>query len=130
MYIPLLTLEAGIKYGGERKINFSQYIENNGGIESFPPDHEIWNIKRTAIIDHFKKIEWGDAILVANFEKRGIEGYIGGNTLIEIGLAFYLKKPIYILNPVSSELSYKQEIYGMGPVLLAGDLSNIWVCKK
>ena len=52
-------------------------------------------------------------------------GYVGGNTLIEIGLAFYLKKKIYILNNVSSEISYKQEIMGMSPVFLNGDLNKI-----
>ncbi len=57
--------------------------------------------------------------------KRGVNGYIGGNTLIEIGVAFYLKKKIYILNPVSSELSYKQEIMGMKPVMLNNNFSLI-----
>ena len=62
---------------------------------------------------------------MTNYEKRGVEGYIGGNTLIEIGLAFYLDKKIFILNPTSSTLSYKQEIYGMTPVMLGGDLTLI-----
>lgn len=67
-----------------------------------------------------KKVYFGEYI-----EKRGIKGYIGGNTLIEIGVAFYLNKKMYILNPVSSELSYKQEIMGMKPVLLNGNLDLI-----
>lgn len=54
-----------------------------------------------------------------------MKGYVGGNTLIEIGVAFFLGKSIYILNPVSSELSYKQEIMGMKPVFLNGDLKKI-----
>ena len=62
---------------------------------------------------------------MSNYEKRGIAGYIGGNTLIEIGLAFYLKKPIYLMNDVSSELSYKVEILGMRPIVLHGDLNLI-----
>jgi hypothetical protein len=62
---------------------------------------------------------------VINEEKRGIAGYIGGNTLIEIGVAFYQHKPIFILHQVSSELSYKQEILGMKPVMLDGDLGRI-----
>jgi len=113
------------QYSNDRKINFMEYIENNGGIDAFPPEDPIWTAKYDALNDHFRKIEWADAIIVANHKKRGVEGYIGGNTLIEIGLAFYLKKVIYILNPISSELSYKQEIYGMKPVLLDGDLNLI-----
>lgn len=119
--IPLLRKEEM----GDRKINFGKYIEDNGGIDAFPPTHPLWNMKENAIRDHYEKIEWGDAIVVANHEKRGIQGYIGGNTLIEIGVAFFLQKPIFILNHISSDLSYKQEIYGMKPILLNGDLDLI-----
>jgi nucleoside 2-deoxyribosyltransferase len=125
VFLPLLSNEAPAEMGGGRTINFCQYVNDNGGIEAFPPGHELWNLKEKAIRDHYDKIDWCDAILVVNQAKRGIDGYVGGNTLIEIGVAFYLRKPIYILNPVSSELSYKQEIYGMKPILLNGDVSLI-----
>lgn len=123
--IPELALEVPKEFGGGKKVYFGQYIEQNGGIDSFPAGHEIWNMKEGAINDHYEKIDWCDGILVVNHEKRGINGYVGGNTLIEIGVAFYLKKKIYILNLVSSELSYKQEILGMKPVILNGNLSTI-----
>ena len=123
--IPELAMEVPVEFGGGRKVYFGQYIEQNGGMEAFPAGHKIWNLKEGAIRDHYEKIDWADAILVINEEKRGIKGYVGGNTLIEIGVAFYLKKQIYILNPVSSELSYKQEILGMKPILLTGDLSKL-----
>lgn len=123
--IPELALEVPQEFGGGKKVYFGQFIEQKGGVDAFPAGHEIWNLKESAINDHYEKIDWCDAILVINHEKRGIKGYIGGNTLIEIGVAFYLKKKIYIQNPVSSELSYKQEIMGMKPVMLDGDLSKI-----
>lgn len=123
--IPQLALEVPKEFGGGREVYFGQYIEENGGMDAFKPEHEIWNLKKGAIKDHYEKIDWADAILVVNYEKRGIEGYVGGNTLIEIGVAFYSKKPIYILNKVSSQLSYKQEILGMKPMVLDGDLSRI-----
>jgi len=125
VFIPLLSNEAPTKMGGGKKINFCKYIDDNGGVDAFPPNHELWNLKEKAIRDHYEKIEWCDAIVVSNHEKKGIAGYIGGNTLIEIGVAFFLKKQIYILNPISSELAYKPEIYGMNPILLNGDLSLI-----
>lgn len=123
--IPELALEVPQEFGGGKKVYFGHYIEQNGGIDAFPTSHKIWDLKEGAINDHYEKIDWCDAILVINHEKRGIQGYVGGNTLIEIGVAFYLKKKIYILNPVSSELSYKQEIMGMKPVMLNGELSKI-----
>jgi hypothetical protein len=113
------------EFGSGKKVYFGEFIELNGGIDVFPPGHKLWDLKESAINDHYEKIDSCDSILVINHEKRGIEGYIGGNTLIEIGVAFYLKKKIYILNSVSSELSYKQEIMGMKPVMLNGELSKI-----
>jgi len=123
--IPELALEVPEEYGGGKKVHFGTYIENNGGIDAFPSGHPIWNLKEGAINDHFEKIQWSDAVLIVNPEKRGIPGYIGGNTLIEIGLSYFLKKKIYILNPISSTISYKQEIMGMKPKLLDGDASAI-----
>jgi hypothetical protein len=123
--IPELALEAPEQFGGEKKVYFGKFIEENGGIDAFPAGHEIWNLKEDAIRDHFEKIDWCDAILVINEEKRRVAGYVGGNTLIEIGVAFYLHKGIYILNDVSAELSYKQEILGMKPVMLDGNVNNL-----
>lgn len=123
--IPELALEVPEAFGGGKNVYFGRYIEQNGGADAFPPEHGIWSLKQGAIRDHYEKIDWSDAILVVNQEKRGVPGYVGGNTLIEIGVAFYLRKKIYILNPVSSELSYKQEIMGMKPVMLNGDATQI-----
>lgn len=74
---------------------------------------------------HFKEIEKADAILVANYEKGKIKGYIGGNTLMEITLAFYLKKPIFILNNISKDSLIWEEIYGVNPIFLDGKADNI-----
>ena len=123
--IPELALEVSREFGTGRKVYFGQYIEENGGIDAFPVGHQIWDLKEGAINDHYEKVDWCEGILVVNCEKRGIAGYLGGNTLIEMGVAFYLKKKIYILNLVSSDLSYKQEIMGMKPVILNGDVAKI-----
>ena len=123
--IPELALEVPEEFGSGKNVYFGKYVEDNGGIDAFAPDHALWSLKEGAIRDHFEKIEWSDGILVSNYEKRGVDGYVGGNTLMEIALAFYLRKPIYILNPVSSSLSYKQEILGMKPICINGNLEAI-----
>ena len=84
----------------------------------------VWERKAEAIRWHMDKINWADAILVINPEKNGIPGYIGGNTLIEMGVAFYLRKKIYLWNPVP-EMSCREEILGMQPTLINQDLSQI-----
>jgi hypothetical protein len=73
---------------------------------------------------HFDKVAWADVILVTNFDKNGIQGYVGPNTLMEMGVAFYLQKPIYLLNSIP-EVAWKEEIVGMKPVLILGDLDFI-----
>lgn len=75
--------------------------------------------------EHFKKIAKGDAILVVNKTKKDIKGYIGGAVLAEMAVAFHLKKKIYILNPVSKNLSYYEEVLGMQPVVLGGDITKL-----
>jgi len=72
---------------------------------------------------HFKKVVECDAILVLNYVKKGVQGYIGGNGLMEMALAFHLRKPIYILNPVFENSPLYEEILGMSPIFLHGDLS-------
>ena len=74
--------------------------------------------------NHFDKIEWSEAILVTNYEKNNIKGYIGANTLLEMGLALHLRKKIFLLNPVP-KISYKEEILGMKPILINNSLVKV-----
>lgn len=82
----------------------------------------IWDAKEKAIRLHFDKVAWSDAILVLNYDKNGIVNYIGGNTFLEIGVAFYLRKKIFILFPLP-EINYKEELLGMKPTIINGDFS-------
>jgi len=68
--------------------------------------------------DHFEKIEKLDAIVVMNKDKEGRKNYIGGNTLIEMGLAFYLQKQIFLTNPIPTDVPYVEEIRGVSPIIL------------
>ena len=80
--------------------------------------------KKKALMDaHFKEVVKGDAILVVNLEKNGVKGYIGGNALMEITLAYFYKKPIFILNDIDENSLIKEEVYGVGSVFLKGDLN-------
>ena len=84
----------------------------------------VWDRKAEAVMAHFEKVVWSDVILVTNYDKNNIKGYIGGNTLMEMGLAFFLKKKIYLLNELP-ELSYKEEILAVKPIIINGELSKI-----
>lgn len=84
----------------------------------------IWNKKEKAMRWHFQKVAGSDAILVLNHDKNNIPNYIGANTLLEMGLAFHLNKKIFLFNNIP-EISYKEEILGMKPVIINQDLEKI-----
>ena len=81
-------------------------------------------IQYDLIRGYFDIIKKGDSVLIANETRKGIENYIGGNTLIEMGFAHVLRKPIYLLNPVP-EMPYSDEINAMNPIILNKDLTKI-----
>lgn len=74
--------------------------------------------------DHFDTIYHSDGILVLNYDKDGIKNYIGTNTLIELGVAFFLKKKIFILNELP-KMALTDEVAAMKPIILGGKLENI-----
>jgi hypothetical protein len=76
------------------------------------------------IREHFRNIDGSDAILVINYDKNGIAGYIGGNTFLEMGHAFGEDKKIFLMYPVP-DMEYSTEMHAMQPVILEGDLTKI-----
>ena len=106
-------------------ISIGTFVDNNGGVDAFPPGHEIWKQKSNAITDYFRKIDNCDCILVTNYEKKGVENYIGGNAFLEMGYAYGTGKKVFILNDLPKTSVYKEEILGMEPVVLNGNFSKI-----
>src|SRR3989344_5711218 len=43
--------------------------------------------EKDAIREFWEKIKRSDAILVLNYDRKGVKNYIGGNTLMEIGFS-------------------------------------------
>jgi nucleoside 2-deoxyribosyltransferase len=81
--------------------------------------------QKDAIRKFFKKIKISDAILVLNYDRRGISNYIGGNTLMELGFAHVLEKKIFLMNPIPDIEYYRSEIEAVRPVIIYGDLTKI-----
>jgi hypothetical protein len=38
--------------------------------------------------------------------------------MLEMGLALYFKKPIYLLYPIPTQVDWMDEIYGMMPIVI------------
>lgn len=84
-----------------------------------------YHMKTARMRAHFDEVAKADAILVVNYEKHGVENYIGGNVLMEMAVAFYLNKAIFILNEIPEESTFLEEIIGMNPIVLHGEPESI-----
>jgi len=117
----------GMGYEVEVPCDTHVFIED----PNFTTDDHVVNHKHCVENDImrrcFKLIEKSDAILVLNHEKNGIEGHVGASTLMEIGLAYYLGKKIFLLNPPPhvKKVKSSHEILITQPVILDGDLAKI-----
>jgi len=78
-----------------------------------------------AIREFWNAMQGADAVLVLNLDKRGINNYIGGNTLMEIGFAHVLNQKIFLYNPIPEIPYYKTEIEAVKPIIINGDLTKI-----
>ena len=82
------------------------------------------NFKSEMIKKSEKEIEDQDAVLVLNFEKNGIQNYIGGATFLEMYDAFRLNKKIFLWNEIPEGI-LKDEIIGFKPVIINSDITKI-----
>ncbi len=103
------------------------FVENKGLINASYEDSYRRCLENDIIRRCFNSLAECDAILVLNYPKNGIDGYIGTAGLMEIALAYYLKMKIYLLYPPPpiKEKKSSEEVFMMQPIILDGDLSLI-----
>ncbi len=107
----------------------AQLMQDSGNfnVNDYKPwfaDAKDYHKKAELMHDHFDEVEKADAILVLNYQKHGVDNYIGGNVLMEMALAFHLKRPVFILNEIPKESTFLEEIEGLLPIILHGKLEN------
>lgn len=86
--------------------------------DEYDDDEEFTKIKNRLTFENMKNVEKCDCLLVLNYSHRGFKNYIGGNSFLEMVVAFYLKKPIYLLNPIPEEMTYSEEIKSLYPTIV------------
>ena len=111
--IPKMAEEMRSKNNYER-VNYQPWLT----------DPKAYHVKAALIRGHFDEVAKADAVLVLNDEKHGVANYIGGNVLMEMGVAFHLKLPIFILNEAPTDVSYAEEVLGLEPIILHGKIEN------
>lgn len=124
----------------EKAIEVAQWFATQGH-EAFPSSYSSQYVGLTdeakevlklehkyhddAMREHWSVIDRSDRVLVLNYDKHGIPGYIGGNSFLEMGFAYILRKPIYLLNAIPEMPYYKTEIIAMNPTVVSGDLNLV-----
>lgn len=131
----IITIHASLDY--KNKMIFAkEYLESKGFVVILPElkryqhirdefgDHERFtNIKTKLTKENMLNVERCDCVLILNYSHRGYKNYVGGNSFLEMVLAFYLHKPIYLLNRIPENIPYTEEIKALEPII-AESLEN------
>lgn len=107
-------------------LDIESHVTNPGLIDDLASDYKHAT-EKNILKKCFDLIAKSDAILVLNHTKNEIKGYVGTSSLIEIGLAYYLGKKIFLLNPLPDSKSYRwvHEVEIMKPVIIDGKIGKI-----
>ena len=81
-------------------------------------DELFTKIKNRLTDDNIHNVEAADALLILNYDHRGITNYVGGNSFLEMVVAYYLHKPIYLLNSIPERMAYTEEIKALFPIIV------------
>lgn len=114
-----------------RKLGHEPFMSSFGDRYAGKSADEIEKLKledkyeHDAICEFWQPMQTADALLVLNYYKHGIAGYIGGNAFLEMGFAHVLGQKIYALNPLPDLPYYGTEIIAMRPIVLNGELAKI-----
>ena len=95
-----------------------QYIRDKNG-----DDKTFTKIKNGLTKENLRNVKDSDSLLILNYSHRGIENYIGGNSFMEMVVAFFLEKPIYLLNDIPENMTFTEEIKSLYPIVVK-DLSS------
>jgi len=86
---------------------------------------DLLETKKQLMDEHIDKIKSSDAILLLNFDKPKKPGYVGGNSFLEMGVAYALGKKVFIWKKPSNTLPYYEEIMAMRPTIIEENLEKI-----
>jgi len=86
---------------------------------------ELLATKKQLMDEHISKIRSSDAVLILNFDKPKNPGYIGGNTFLEMGIAYSLGKKVFVWKKPPKSLSYYEEIMAIHPTIIEENLERI-----
>lgn len=132
-----ITIHASLDFK-DKMIESKNYLEQKEGYEVILPelhryqhirdllgdDKKFTKIKTRLTWQNIHNVELGNCLLILNYNHRGYENYLGGNSFLEMVVAFYLKKSIFLINDIPENMPYTEEIKALNPIVV-GTLDNL-----
>lgn len=87
-------------------------------------------IEHDSLQDGFNQVAESDVVLVCNYAKNNIQGYLGTSVLMELAIAYHFKKKVFLLYDYDKSQNYGLEITIINPVIINNDLSKIQKYNK
>lgn len=111
---------ASIPFGTEPHLTDKNFVEN---LE----DNLKFCIKNDVMRENFREVERNDAVLVLNKKRNEISGYIGVSALMEMAIAHFLGKKIFLFLPTPhfNDARWAHEVAIMQPTVIKRDLKKI-----
>ncbi len=104
--------------------NIEEYVNSPSIKQSYEEELRI-SLENDIMMSFFNKLAKSDAFLVCNYDKKGIKGYLGTSVLMEMGLAYYLNKKIFLLYDIDRTQGYALEVDIIKPTVINEDYSKI-----
>ena len=116
------------KLGHEARLPFgtNPHLKDKNFVDNLDKNLE-YCLKNDVMRKNFQMVADSDAVLVINYKRNGLDGYIGISALLEMGVAHYLKKKIFLMQkpPHFHNARWAHEVAIMQPTVIYEDLSKI-----
>lgn len=124
----LRTKEELEKLGHEADVPFDveHHVNDEEAIDDLEKNFQYCK-ENDVIWKGLQQVADADAVLALNLPKNGIPGYIGTSAFMEMGVAHWLRKKIFLLHqpPDHNEYRWAHEANIMCAKVLNGDLAQI-----
>lgn len=116
-----VLISASMKHYDE-VVELGSRLEKLGIGADLPKAHDETSTKLDYIKAHMDDLKAADALLVANFNDSRGDGYIGASCFFEIGWAYALNKPVFLLFPPDKNSPFIEDIEAIGCKVLNNQL--------
>lgn len=117
---------AKLGHKGQLVVGIKPHLDDPDFVENLDGNLEYcrkYNVMRR----NFKFIAQNDAVLVLNYRRNNMDGYIGTSALLEMGVSRHLGKKIFLMHktPDYKKVRWAHEVAIMQPIVINGDLTKI-----